>query len=176
VTLPLAALVPGHRLGPAQLAVTWAGRRNAPRRLVQLLLVALTVLGVAALHTIGHAGAEPPDAAGTPSPAVAVIVPVLAAVVPAAVAGSGTSDDGCDGDGCTHQIAQPDRDRHGPSWWEVCLAVLSALASASLAIGVLLRLTRTRMAEAAPEPRRPPPVPLGAPAGLNLADIAVLRI
>lgn len=141
--------------------------KRADHRLARLLLVACTALGLAALHTIGHAAL---DGTAPPSPASAA-----AAVAPGFVAGGDTSGDGCDGDGCTHHIAPLDRDRHSGAWWEVCLAILSALVVASAA-GMTPRATSPRPPVTAGGQRRPPP---GArrrpPAGLIVATTAVLR-
>jgi hypothetical protein len=148
-------------------------RDAAARRLARLLLVACTVIGVAALHTIGHAtaGDEHTTIGSATSSAVAVLI------APSSLVADTTSDGGCDGDGCTHQIALPDSGRTGSSGWEVCVAILSALAVIVLAAGMHRLFPIIRLAEVASR-RRPPPFAwvTAPPAGLTIAATAILRI
>jgi len=95
-------------------------------RLARLLLLVCTVLGVAALHTVGHAAVTGLD---HHSRATAVTDSTTFSIVPAVTPGE---HGGCDGDGCTHQAAAPTGSQDTSRWWEVCLAVLTVLA-----VGVL---------------------------------------
>jgi hypothetical protein len=135
----------------------------APRPLVRWLLLACTLLGLAVMHTVGHASARmtPHDAhPGT----VAAMAPPLASWV-AADAGESCSGEHCDGHGAM-------------SGWSVCLAILQGFAVAFLLALVLLAVAGPRGATrqmrggiAAPASRAPP-----RPAGLTIASISVLRI
>ena len=133
-------------------------------RLARLLLLALTVLGVAALHTIGHAGITELDH----HPSLAAAAATAAAAVSAPIPGD---RDGCEGDGCTHQVAMPAGAGDTSRGWQVCLAVLSVLAIGALASG--LRWRGCGPAVGATERRRPPPHTTAL--GLTLAVGAVLR-
>jgi hypothetical protein len=137
-------------------------------RLARLLLLACTVLGVAALHTIGHAAVGAPDHHNI----VTVSAPVLpgtpiAQLVPG-------EHGGCDGDGCDHQAIAPGNADDSSRWWEVCVAVLSVLALGALitaaALGGRLAPTLTTWVT-----RRPPPAARRRPVGLTLTALVVLR-
>jgi len=148
-------------------------RDAAARQLGRLLLVTCTVIGVAALHTIGHATAtgEHTTLAAASSSAIAGLIG------PSNLVADTTSDGGCDGDGCTHQIALPDGGRGTASWWEVCVAILSALAVAVLAAGILRLLHTIRVALVADGWRPPPFAWVSTPlVGLTVAATAILRI
>ena len=165
----LSAPTAGRR-APRNARVPRSARRNAAaRRLARLLLLACTVIGVAALHTIGHATADEHTAPGSGiSGAIAVLM------APSSLVADTTSDGGCEGDGCTHQIALPDSDRSGSSWWEVCVAILTAIV---LAAGMLRLFHTIRLAQVAGR-RRPPPFAwvTAPPVGLTIAATATLRI
>ncbi|MEU5725197.1 hypothetical protein [Micromonospora sp. NPDC047738] len=164
---------------------------------VRLLLLLCTLVGLTAMHTLGHGthapggpgdhaaadhAAPPAAAAGHGAPPAAVAGPVT---LPAAVAGMAGD---CPGDGCGPArmlqltdaqarllpLGDPGGDRPG---WSICLAVLGAFA-VTLLVALLLRAgSRTygpaaRVAlRAAPGPRAPPPRPYG----LRLATVSVLR-
>ncbi|MFE9202807.1 hypothetical protein [Micromonospora sp. NPDC007230] len=154
---------------------------------VRLLLLLCTLVGLTAMHTLGHgthASGGPGDhaAANHGAPPAAVAGP---AALPAAVAGMAGD---CHGDGCGPArvlppadaqarllpLGDPGGDRSG---WSICLAVLGAFA-VTLLVALLLRAgSRTygpaaRVAlGAAPGPRAPPPRPYG----LRLAAVSVLR-
>jgi len=134
-------------------------------RLARLLLLALTALGVAALHTIGHAAFTD----RSHHPARQGIATVAATVVSAPVPGD---RDGCDGDGCTHQVALPAGTGQTSRWWEVCAAILSLIAIGALVAGLRWR-TGGGGPAASTERRRPPP--LTRALGLTLAVGAVVR-
>ncbi|WP_157740054.1 DUF6153 family protein [Micromonospora narathiwatensis] len=137
-------------------------------RWVRLLLLLCTLVGLAAMHTLGHGahgaagrsgGHDGGHIGGRPAAAAPTMV------------------ESCPGDGC-HAGVLPLRDLGGdPSGWSVCLAVLGAFAVALL-VAVLLRagsrpggLTLGGPARAARGPRAPPPRPYG----LRLATASVLR-
>jgi hypothetical protein len=129
----------------------------------RLLLLACTVLGVAALHTIGHTGLTGPGGHR----------PAAASAVPAIVAGD-LGD--CDGDGCLHLAAGPAGAADTSRWWEVCVAVLSALAAGALAVRLWALLRGAAVTVAGPFRWRPPPrTACGPTAGLILATTVVLR-
>ncbi|WP_157437485.1 hypothetical protein [Actinoplanes subtropicus] len=149
-------------------------------RLVRLLLLALTTLGIAALHTIGHATPTGPSHQAAPlGVSQAVSYDVSQAVSPAGttvVAGAPIPDDrdGCDGDGCTHEAAMPAGTGDRSRWWDVCVAVLAVLALATLAPA--MRCRGGESTTTASGRRRPAPHPVALPRlGLTLASDAVLR-
>ncbi|MGC3859351.1 hypothetical protein ACPSM1_04075 [Micromonospora chersina] len=134
----------------------------ATGRWVRLLLLVCTLVGLTAMHTLGH-GAHSPS--GQPAGHPAGHPAALAMVAD------------CEGDGCPARAVPPGDPGADPSGWSVCLAVLGAFAVALLVV-VLLR-TRSRSAVAAAGgplrhpagPRAPPPRPYG----LRLATTSVLR-
>ena len=129
--------------------------------LVRLLLLASTLIGLAAMHSLGHdAGMPGAVHAGHTAPVLS-----MAAV------------DACAADGCAHVIAGPagHQPAHLPGW-AICMAVVSAFAVA-IVLGVLL-LTGTlhprsggRRAGQAAGARAPP----ARAVGLHLASMSVLR-
>ncbi|MFF3853824.1 hypothetical protein [Micromonospora sp. NPDC002575] len=141
----------------------------------RLALLLCTLVGLAAMHTLGHGahsggthaghdGATPRD--GHPAPAVHA----EAAGVPGALvggAGGAVAFPGSAGGGRAD----------GPSGWSVCLAMLGALGVALLVAVLLLTGARApgppgRQAGGVPAgPRAPPPRPLG----LRLAEVSVSR-
>ncbi len=141
-------------------------------RWVRLLLLLCTLIGLAAMHTLGHGahGSGGPGSAGhrTGHPAAEHV---------AAPAGMALAA-GCPGDGCRPDAVLPLGHLGGElSGWSVCLAVLGTFAVALL-VAVLLRLGSRPVGPAArgsvrlsPGPRAPPPRPLG----LRLATASVLR-
>jgi hypothetical protein len=136
-------------------------------RFARLLLLAVTALGVAALHTIGHAAITNLD--HHPALRAAVTAVVVAAPI-------SSDDDGCAGDGCTHDAAGPADAGDSSRWWEVCIAVLGVLALGAFAVGVGGLARRGDAMTGPAGRRRPPPRPAALPAlGLALAAGAVLR-
>ncbi|MEU4367708.1 hypothetical protein [Micromonospora chersina] len=134
----------------------------ATGRWVRLLLLVCTLVGLTAMHTLGH-GAHSPS--GQPAGHPAGHSAALAMVAD------------CEGDGCPARAVPPGDPGADPSGWSVCLAVLGAFAVALLVV-VLLR-TGSRSAVAAPGgPLRHPAGPRAAPPrpyGLRLATTSVLR-
>jgi disulfide bond formation protein DsbB len=136
-----------------------------PRPLVQWLLLACTLLGLAVMHTVGHTslGMAPHDAHPGMVAEVAAPVPNLAAL-------GADARDSCPGGHCDPHDAM--------SGWSVCLAILQGFAAAVLLTLALLALGRSRGAMrqaedgAVPASRAPPP----RPTGLTIASISVLRI
>lgn len=134
----------------------------ATGRWVRLLLLLCTLVGLTAMHTLGH-GAHSPSGhlAGHPAGHTAAVAMVA----------------DCVGDGCPARALPPADPGGDPSGWSVCLAVLGAFAVALLVV-VLLR-TGSRAAVAAARgalrhptgPRAPPPRLYG----LRLATTSVLR-
>lgn len=131
--------------------------------LARLLLLVCTVLGVAALHTVGHAALA---GQGREHPATAAAV---AAVVPGDLGG-------CDGDGCPHHAAGPGGAADTSRWWDVCVAVLGALAAGALAVRLWARARGASPVVSAPARWRPPPRSgRASTAGLIVTSMVVLR-
>jgi hypothetical protein len=91
-------------------------------RIARLVLLACTLFGFAALHTLGHTGLSEHH--------TVTVTAHDSAVVPAA---SPVDDDDCGGDGCQHAMVMPGDAYDTSSRWDVCVAILSVVA-----IGVLL--------------------------------------
>jgi hypothetical protein len=129
-------------------------------RIARLALLACTLFGLAAMHTIGHSGmahAAQPTHQFSTTPAL------------------GPSDD-CAGDGCVHPAALPGGGGAQMDRWGLCVAVLSAFAIAILLAGLLLTATgrfplRSGDDRRRSAPRAPPTLPLS----LTLATASVLR-
>lgn len=158
-------------------------------RVAQLLVLACTLLGLAAMHTIGHTGLGHHHAAGHDAvPAAAdaehlfVARLVIATMHDAAAVTSRsvppTGPDGCAGDGCTPTAGMPGGAGGGMAGWDLCVAVLSALAVATLLTVLLLSVVAGRA------PPRPDGTahsvaragPSRAGLGLRLTAVSVLRI
>jgi hypothetical protein len=169
-------------------------------RSVRWLLLACTLFGLAAMHTIGHAGMRL-EAAGHHPATMAAALPGATSVEPAAVPGAiwaepaaavpkttwavlavapgATSvepavDGVCDG-GCAHG---PGSAPHGGmAGWSVCLAVLGAIATLILLAMLVAPSRRRERPASVADPwavvSRGPPV---RPAGLAVAAVSVLRI
>ncbi|MGK5675324.1 hypothetical protein ACSNOB_21080 [Micromonospora sp. URMC 106] len=158
-------------------------------RWARLLLLVGTLLGLAAMHTLGHGSHAAGHAADTTGHAADAAAHAVAgphggaspaehtAAVPYAVAAALSGVVGCPGD-CPHERLLPFGGAGGgPPWWGVCLAVLGALA-ASLLAAVLLLAGVPAVAPAGRasggsdrSPRAPPPRRVG----LRLATVSVLR-
>jgi hypothetical protein len=147
-------------------------------RAARWMLLFCTLCGLAAMHTLGHAGmsmgvhthpAVMPDAAAMAGADAHFREAHVAVMVPAAVVAATP----CAGDDCG---GQPDHG--GMSGWSICLAVLSGLA-----VVVLLAALRWGPARgdtgasggplSGSRTSRPPP---RRRAGLTVASVAVLRI
>ncbi|MBQ0990005.1 hypothetical protein KBX08_07855 [Micromonospora sp. H61] len=135
--------------------------------LVRFVLLACTLIGLAAMHSLGHDPSSMQSDgghSGHSSPTTAVLAP------PAA-------QDGCTSDTCDQQTVTPagHGNGHMPGW-QVCLAVVTAL-SLAVVLGLLLFTrtsrahTRIRSACRATSCRAPPARRLG----LHLASVSVLR-
>ena len=129
-------------------------------RFARWLLLACTLLGLAAMHTLGHAGMRMDADRHGVHLAAAPVGPGAAMVAAARDCPAGH----CDGDGAM-------------SGWSVCLAVLGGLAVIVL-LAVLLkwaasrRRVRRRPVAVSAAPRAPP----RRSAGLSAVSVAVLRI
>ena len=162
--------------------------RVAGGRAARWLLLACTILGLAAMHSFGHGshtggGHDPQPAAaghgeqlpGAPAPAVAMSPSMTAftavlVAMPVAVTGGGCS-------GECHGAGGPGRQRDDISAFSVCLAVLAAVGIAVLLAWLRLRTPalagpRTRPAARWVASRAPP----RAGAGLQVAALSVMRI
>ncbi|MGC5016967.1 DUF6153 family protein [Micromonospora sp. DT47] len=136
-------------------------------RVVRFALLACTLVGLAAMHSLGH------DAAMRVAATAAHAMHAESAMSPAAVA-----NDECSGDGCGRLLAAPaDRDHGHVPGWAVCLAVVGSFAVA-VVLGVLLSAGRAsgqpgRRRAGRTTSSRGPPVGM---VGLRLATVSVLRI
>ncbi|MEV8507670.1 DUF6153 family protein [Actinoplanes sp. NPDC051475] len=138
-------------------------------RVARWLLLACTLFGLAAMHTLGHAGTH---AAGEHSAGGHVTVGTLAMQAMAVGAAKG---EGCAG-GCTHLGPLSSGDG-GMAGWSVCLAVLSGFAVLVLLAALWwAAVMRRRMSGLQGGRRvagaRAPPVRFG----LVLAAMSVLRL
>jgi hypothetical protein len=136
-------------------------------RTARVLLLLVTVFGLAAMHTLGHAGMRM-DTAAQPgmSPAISVMTMPGAPLIEAVAAASMP----CDGEHCP--------DGHGAmNGWSICLAVLGGFAVFALLAALSVALwgdrTRLRAATTAEAASRAPPI---RRPGLTMASAAVLRI
>ncbi|RSM45643.1 hypothetical protein DMB66_50685 [Actinoplanes sp. ATCC 53533] len=132
-------------------------------RIARLVLLACTLFGLAAMHTIGHGGGG--HAAHHDEP--------RAAAVGMALTVGDTASDGCE---CDHTATQP-IGSSGMSGWGLCVAVLGALAVAVLLAALLLGAVTGRhpLRTARGPCRRAPRAPPVLPFGLTLATVSVLR-
>ncbi|MFC8615457.1 hypothetical protein ACFT9M_03405 [Micromonospora purpureochromogenes] len=152
----------------------------------RLLLLACTLLGLAAMHTIGHGThsvASHPDGHAAVSQRATVAQAALREAVPVAhgaapeavpvthVAGPVSFA------GQVGAVALPaDHSGGAPSGWSVCLAVLGAFTAALLLATLLLGRARTAVDTRHPSgPSRGPRAPPPRPVGLRLATVSVLR-
>jgi hypothetical protein len=153
----------------------------------RLLLLACTLLGLAAMHTIGHgthsvashpdghaaavsqramvAQAALPEAVAVAHGAAHEAIPVAHVAGPVSFAGQ------------IGAVALPaDQPGGASSGWSVCLAVLGAFTVALLLATLLLGRARPAVATRHPSgPSRGPRAPPPRPVGLRLATVSVLR-
>ncbi|MET8837905.1 DUF6153 family protein [Micromonospora sp. NPDC004540] len=139
-----------------------AMRTAVTGRWVRLLLLLCTLVGLTAMHTLGHGGHA---SAGRP------------AAHAAGHTGEAATAPDCMDDGCPVRALPLTHPGGDPSGWSICLAVLGAFAVVLL-LAVLLRAGSRGVAPAAggplrhaAGPRAPPPRPYG----LRLATTSVLR-
>lgn len=151
-----------------------------PGRAARVLVLLATLVGLAAMHTLGHGSAA--HAATTPMPGhgaaaaahgtagMAATVAVTAAQVEV------LPREGCPDGHCAGLLAPPARHTTGLDWWDVCVAVLTAL-------GVLLLLcwlvgVVSRRGSGSPSQTRAVGASRGPPVrglGLTLATVSVMR-
>jgi hypothetical protein len=135
-------------------------------RAARALLLLVTVFGLAAMHTLGHAGMRMDTAQPGMSPAISAMAVPGAPLIEAVAAASMP----CGGDHCPGGHGAMDG-------WSICLAVLGGLAVfvllAALSVAVGGDRTRLRAATAAEAASRAPPI---RRPGLTMASTAVLRI
>ncbi|MEV6629174.1 hypothetical protein AB0M54_00285 [Actinoplanes sp. NPDC051470] len=143
-------------------------------RVARWVLLACTLFGLAAMHTLGHAGMRMHEHASH-GPATLTVAPaVMMGDTALAAAAAGAVDD-CPG--CPHAAGSAGG-HGGMGGWGVCLAVLSGLAMLVLLAVLLLARSRAGGARVRSSgsrlrvPRGPPP----RRAGLTLAAVSVLRI
>lgn len=172
----------GYREGVRVTAVTGRAAPGVPR----WLLLACTVLGLAAMHTLGHGLHGGPGhadraghhnqstaagmaTAGSAAPAAAVVGSSALAAVSAAVAMSaaavGCGVDGCGGPG-----------RHELPVWSVCLAVLAVVGAVVLVAWLVAgRRTGGTTSAGVSDWCRPPRAPPRTGIGLRLSVVSVMR-
>ncbi|MEU5786273.1 hypothetical protein ABZ754_00910 [Micromonospora purpureochromogenes] len=163
----------------------------------RLLLLACTLLGLAAMHTIGHGThsvASHPDghaavsqrapvAQAARSEAVPVAhgaapeaVPVAHGAVPEAVPAVHVAGPVSFAGRGGAVVLPADQPGGAPSGWSVCLAVLGAFTVALLLATLLLGRARPAVDTRHPSgPSRGPRAPPPRPVGLRLATVSVLR-
>ncbi|WP_446212477.1 hypothetical protein [Micromonospora sp. IBSANI012] len=152
----------------------------------RLLLLACTLLGLAAMHTIGHGThsvASHPDGhaavsqrAPVAQAALPEAVPVAHGAVPEAVPVAHVAGPASFADQGGVVALPADQPGGAPSGWSVCLAVLGAFTVALLLATLLLRRARPAVATRHPSgPSRGPRAPPPHPVGLRLASVSVLR-
>jgi hypothetical protein len=137
--------------------------------MARLVLLACTLFGLAAMHTVGHGAVT-----DSPHRTVAGSSPI--ATIAAGVTGVGGDRDDCGGDGCAHRAAPPGDSRGGPWWWEVCTAVLTGVAGAAL-LALLLALPTRRSSPSPPagRGRHRSGADRRVPVGLAVTVVAVAR-
>ncbi|MEV8516447.1 DUF6153 family protein [Dactylosporangium sp. NPDC051484] len=151
-------------------------------RTARLALLLATLLGLTAMHTLGHHGPRSPGGDEHPATAAgptggSTAVPTAEHAAWAPLTAVLTVAGACSADGCGAPLAGPAGDHAGMSDWEVCLAVLVAFAVLLLAAALLHARRGTAAAAARARvtrrcgPRAPPPRPVG----LTLAAVSVLR-
>lgn len=142
--------------------------------LVRFVLLAATLTGLAAMHSLGHqpAGAGPHHGAAMPTDTrgdaqSGAVLTAVAAVSPE-----------CAGEGCAGLTAAPGGSPGHMPGWAVCLAVVGAFGI-SLALTAALLLRRTGVTS---HDRSQPSVavsrgpPAWSPMGQRVAAMSVLRI
>jgi Family of unknown function (DUF6153) len=137
-------------------------------RAARLLLLLGTILGLAAMHTLGHAGMAATDHHAVNHHAgAAMTAPSMSMSISMAAAHE------CAGEHCPGGSGH-----HGLDGWSVCLAVLTGLALAAVLAVALLATAggpgdRTGRSRPAGPPTRAPP---SRSAGLTITTATVLRV
>ncbi|MEV4761490.1 hypothetical protein AB0J89_02515 [Micromonospora chokoriensis] len=145
---------------------------------VRFLLLAATLIGLAAMHSLGHGVAMPGGHAGHGMHPVGHPVTAPAAdLMSGAVAMSVAVRNGCAGDGCAGLAAPGGSPGHTPSW-AICLAVVGGFGVALAMAGALLLC---RSASTIVDRRQPPvTASRGPPAALKVGQrvtaVSVLRV
>jgi hypothetical protein len=137
-------------------------------RAARWLLLLCTVFGLAAMHTLGHAGMQMSTSVHPGMDRTTSAVSISGAVPGTGIA-TVVSATPCAGDDCGHRGAM--------DGWSICVAILGGLAVMIL-VAALLRFKRTRGAGpgAALASFRGPRAPPGRPPGLRAVSTVVLRI
>ena len=146
---------------------------------VRFLLLAATLIGLAAMHSLGPQLAMPGGHTGHGMrPGAHPATAPAADLTSGAAAMSVAVPSGCAGDGCPRLAAAPDGTPGHLPGWAVCLAVIGAFGTA-LALAAALLVTRTvsapgRLRWSSPAASRGPPT---APRlGQRVAAVSVLRV
>ena len=132
-------------------------------RFARWALLFCTLFGLAAMHTLGHAGMHGHGHGPSMLGAAPAVAPVGHIAAQAATAG-------CPEGHC--------RDGGAGMGWSVCLAVVSGLVAMALLALLVLRSLRARVGlrEVAAAPAHIPRAPPWRRHGLRVASLAVLRI
>jgi hypothetical protein len=140
---------------------------SAAGRLARWALLACTLVGLAAMHSLGHDGGAHASAMLAEGHHAAVMT----------VAAADRAVD-CAGDGCTHLSALPGGGGDDMPGWSICMAVLGGFAVVVLLGAAVLAVARrynsagTLLGRSGAAPRAPPGL---LPVGLTLATVSVLR-
>ncbi|WP_285792939.1 hypothetical protein [Micromonospora sp. NBRC 107095] len=143
-------------------------------RLVRLVLLTATLIGLAAMHSLGHQ----PAVAGPHHGAAMAPEAQRGAILTAVAAMNDAGPHGCAGDGCEGVTAAPGGTPGHMPGWALCLAVVGAFG-VSLALTAALLLGRTgvtsrdRSQPSVAVPRGPP---AWSPMGQRVAAVSVLRL
>lgn len=149
-------------------------------RIARLVLLACTLLGLAAMHTIGHhatghgTGHNHDHAVSQPAAATQHVVEMARATLTAVVPGA--EPGGCAG--CTPMTLMAHSTTGGMSGWDLCVAVLSSFAVLVLLLVLLLTTVsgRSRPRDFSTGVSRSPRGPPGRSFGLAVTALSVLRI
>ena len=159
--------------------VMQTGTAAAVGRMARLVLLACTLLGLAAMHTIGHnaAGHGTGQDHEASQPAVASQHVVGMAQAALTVVVSVARPGGCGG-GCAPMALMAYGTSGGMSGWGLCVAVLSSFAVVVLLLALLLTTVsaRSRLGNLSAGAARAPRGPPGRSFGLAVAAMSVLRI
>ncbi|MBY8871663.1 hypothetical protein K7640_07390 [Micromonospora sp. PLK6-60] len=147
--------------------------------LVRLVLLTATLIGLTAMHSLGHQPAMTGQHHGSAVPASTHAETPPGAVLTTAIAAMDVAvPHGCAGGQCAGLDAAPSGAPGHMPGWAVCLAVVGAFG-VSLALTAALLLRRTG---AMPRDRRQPSVavsrgpPAWSPMGQRVTAVSVLRI
>ncbi|WP_144124547.1 hypothetical protein [Catellatospora sichuanensis] len=152
-----------------------------PGRTARVLLLLATLVGLAAMHTLGHGGAAhaamtPMPGHGTAPAAEGTAAGMTATVAAMAAHVEAVPQEGCPDGHCARLLVPPGRHTAGMDWWDLCVAVLTALGVLLLLFWLLGVVSRRH--PAGPSRARAGAASRGPPVrglGLTLATVSVMR-